>query len=189
MPAEYVDLPIYREVLASALGFTPSDLNANRAGRLSASQRASLLRSDIVRLGGVALCLLAAVGSVGLAFAIGTGDPLFATLLSLAAVLIFAAGALAVSSFALWRDLTAGAVSRLEGQVEPTVRQFEATKSTPLRPASTYEGYFWVVGDQRFAVSGTAFGALTPARHCLYFLPRTRRVVAAEPMSSVAAWR
>ncbi len=40
-PAEYVDLPIYHDELASALGFTPSDLEANRAGRLTASQRAA----------------------------------------------------------------------------------------------------------------------------------------------------
>lgn len=40
---EYVDIPIYRDELAQALHFNPSDLQQNRAGRLSVSQRSTQL--------------------------------------------------------------------------------------------------------------------------------------------------
>jgi hypothetical protein len=42
--AEYIQLPIYRDQLARAMYFTPSDIEANRSGRLSDSQRSNQYR-------------------------------------------------------------------------------------------------------------------------------------------------
>jgi hypothetical protein len=63
VPAEYVDLPIYHDELAAALGFTTADLEANRAGRLSAAQRSSWFRKYVYRsvaVGGVIALVAAA---------------------------------------------------------------------------------------------------------------------------------
>jgi len=184
VPAEYVDLPIYHEELAGALGFNEADLEANRAGRLSASERASWFRHHVYRAGGSAVvCLLLAAGCVATAFVIGIGYQLAWAALIFAALILFLGGYNAVVAFNLSQDLNAGIVSSVEGLVQPSV---EVTNMRPVSylPPLPLWTFYWVVGDQRFWVSGKAYGVLTPARHRLYFLPRTRRVVAAEPISS-----
>ncbi|HEV2032795.1 MAG TPA: hypothetical protein VGU71_01135 [Candidatus Dormibacteraeota bacterium] len=192
MPPEYVDLPIYRDGLASALGFTPSDLDSNRAGRISASQRASLLRNLAVRVGTTLVCLLGAVGSAGVAWSIGAssdhGPKYQAAIvqsLVIAAVLVFAAGVSAWSCRKQWKDVMEGLVSSVEDVVEPTGQPIQVRRAWALE-RSVFWRYFWMVGDQRFAVSPKAYIAVTKARHRLYFLPRTRRLLAAEPISTVA---
>ncbi len=184
VPAEYVDLPIYHEELAGALGFNEADLEANRAGRLSASQRASWFRQHVYRaVGSAAVCLLLAAGCVALAFAIGIGYQLAWAVLILAALILFLGGYMAVVAFNLSQDLTAGVVSSVEGLVQPSVQVINM-RTVSYVPAMPLWTFYWVVGDQRFWVSGKAYGVLTPARHRLYFLPLTRRVVAAEPIGS-----
>ena len=182
MPAEYVDLPIYHEQLAAALGFTTSDLEADRTGHLSAAQSASLYRRLIFRIGGAtAICVAAAAGCVVWALSIGIGYRPSELVLALAAVLLFAAGAIAVNGYKLWRDLAAGIVSSVEGLVKPTEKETDIRTGYGMTtPVWTY---YWIVGDQKFGVTGKAYGALTPARHRLYYLPLTRRVLAAEPIS------
>jgi hypothetical protein len=182
MPAEYVDLPLYHKALAEALGFTEADLEANRAAHLSPSQSASLYGRLTFRMGGGAtICVATAAGCVAWALAIGIGHRPSELFLALAAVLLFAAGAIAVNGFKLWRDLNTGVVSSVEGFVKPTEKETDIR--TQLGTSVPVWSYYWVVGDQRFAVTGKAYDVLTPARHRLYFLPVTRKVVAAEPIS------
>jgi len=69
--------------------------------------------------------------------------------------------------------------------VEGFVKQTE--RETDIRTAYGQSlpiwTYYWVVdGGQRFWVPGRVYPVLTPARHRLYFLPQTRRIVAAEPI-------
>ena len=181
MPTEYVDLPIYHEELAAALGFTAADLEANRAGRLSAAQRSSWLRQYVYRsVAGVAVVALVAAGCVVIAFAIGIGASLSWQVLALAVLLLGAAGYFGVIAFRLAEDLNGGVVSSVEGLVQPSVNVTNI-KTGSLGPGMPVWSFYWIVGDQRFAVYGKAYGVLTPARHRLYFLPRTRRVVSAEP--------
>jgi hypothetical protein len=174
---EYVDLPIYHEELASALGFSASDLDANRGGRLSAAQRSALLRVEARRMVGIAVCLPIAAGFIVAAFAIGITSGLSARFVALAAVALFIAGFLAFGSLRLWPDIRAGKVSSLEGFVNPGMQTKHVGRNT-------VPDFYWDLGDQRFHVPGKAYGVLTPAPHRLYFLPLTRRIVAAEPISS-----
>ncbi len=184
MPAEYVDLPIYHEELADALGFNQTDLEANRAGRLSASERAFGFRQNVYRpVGGASFCLLLAAGFAALAFAIGFSYLVAWALVVVAALLVFAAGYLAMVAFNIAQDLNSGVVSSVEGLVQPSVQVTNLKTSSSL-PAMPLWSFYWAVGDQRFWVSGKAYGVLTPARHRLYFLPRTRRIVAAEPITT-----
>jgi len=184
MPAEYVDLPIYHEELAGALGFNEEDLVANRAGRLSASERAYWFRQYVYRtVASAAVCLLLAAGFVALAFAVGIGYQLAWALLVLAALILFLGSYVAVVAFNLLQDLNAGLVASVEGLVQPSVNVTNL-RTVSYMPAMPIWTFYWVVGDQRFWVSGKAYGVLTPARHRLYFLPRTRRVVAVEPIST-----
>lgn len=86
-------------------------------------------------------------------------------------------------TYPLWRDLNAGIVSSVEGFVQPAER--ETRIRTGYGPGVQLWAFYWVVDNgQRFWVTGKAYGVLTPARHRRYFLPLTRRIVAAEPISS-----
>jgi len=178
--AEYVQLPIYRDELARALNFTASDLQENRAGRLSASQRSTQLgvvaRSAVKSL---ILLLLACAGIAGW-FVIGVATVLGLIPLALAALFLAWVGIFAWYMPPVWRDADAGVVSSVEGLVTPAERQ----QSIPAGDANvTIWSYYWVVdGGQRFWVAGKAYPVLTPARHRLYFLPSSRRIVAAEPI-------
>ena len=184
MPAEYVDLPIYHEELAGALGFNEADLEDNRAGRLSASERVYWLRHHVYRdVGRASVLLLLAAGSIGVAFAIGFRYQLGWGALLVAALLVFGAGYLAWVALTVSQDLNGGVVSLVEGFVQPGVNVTNV-KTTSTLPAMPIWSFYWAVDGQRFWVSGKAYGVLTPARHRLYFLPRTRRVVAAEPISA-----
>lgn len=178
-PVEYVDFPVYHDELASALGFAPADLEANRAGCLTASERDFQLRPVRNTVLITAVFLLLAAGCVALVFTVGIGTGISTPSLVLAAVFLLTVGLLGYSSIPVWRDLRAGLVSTVEGMVRPAERETDiATRGGGRVPVFTY---YWVVDDQqRFTVTGKAYGVLTPARHRLYFLPRSRRVVAAE---------
>lgn len=71
MPSEYVDMPIYLDELASALAFTPADLETNRTGRLSLSQRATQFRAIAKSIAVSTGCLLLAGGCTLAAVIIG----------------------------------------------------------------------------------------------------------------------
>ena len=181
MPADYVDLPIYHEELARALGFTSADLVENRSGRLTEYQRAFQFRLISRAIAISVVCLPLAAGSVVLAVAIGISTGLAERILLVAAVFAFVVGLMAWTSIPLWRDLNSGLVSSVEGFVQPTEK--ETRIRTGYGPGMGVLSFYWIVGDQRFAAPGKAYGVLTPARHRLYFLPLTRRVVAAEPIT------
>lgn len=178
---DYVDLPIYRDGLAAALKFTPSDLAANRAGRLGASQRSNQLHA-IARASVISSVLaLVAAGCVAAAIAVG-----IMTLIGFGALVIAATCAawIGINVWYLvpvWRDVDAGTVSTLDGFVKAS----EHETDIKTRPGTSLPvwSYYWTVDDgQRFWVTGKAYAALVPARHRLYFLPSSRRIVAADPV-------
>lgn len=173
---EYVDFPIYHQELQSALRFTPSDLAANRSGKLSQAQRALLVKDDAKRIGCVVISLAVAGGCTSIAFAIGITTGLSLRILLVAAIAVFVAGVLGFTSFRLWDDVRRGAVSTLEGFVTPGEQENSGSGPSVVQ-------FYWTVDRERFYVPGKAYGVLTPARHRLYFLPLTRRIVAAEPIS------
>jgi hypothetical protein len=178
---EYVELPIYRDQLASALKFTPSDLEVNRGGRLSDSQRATLHRL-IARYVALSIVFIVLTGTgVVLAFEIGVGTGLGVRLLLAAGASLVIAAVFAWYGVPLWRDVAAGEVSSIEGMVRPAERETDIRSGSG--PRFPIWSYYWIVEDnQRFPVAGMVYAALTPARHRVYFLPLTRRIVAAEPI-------
>lgn len=164
---------MYRGALADAVGFTDDDLAANQAGRLSAGQRASLVRSERNRIALVALCVVL----VGLCLVVpaltGVNSLKDVKFLLLALVFTMLGGAVAFSAAQLWRDLQSGAVAQLESFVSSTTKTDSGTAN-----------YYWIAGQQRFSVSGDMYTVLEPGRYRLYFLPRSRRIVAAEPSAA-----
>ena len=114
---EYVELPIYRDQLASALKFTPSDLDLNRASRLSDSQRAVFHRL-IARYVALSIVFILLTGAgVFWAFTIGVWTWLGVRLLLAAAAFLLIVGVFAWYAVPLWRDVAAGAVLSIEGMV------------------------------------------------------------------------
>jgi hypothetical protein len=183
VPVEYVDLPIYRDQLASALKFTPSELAVNRAGRLSDSQRATLHRLIARYVGLSIVFIVLTAAAVVWALAIGVGSGLGVRLLLVAAAFLAFVGVFTWYMVPLWRDVAAGVVSSIEGMVRTTERETDI--GTGHGRSFPIWSHYWVVDDsQRFPVAGMVYAALTPARHRVYFLPLTRRIVAAEPVSS-----
>ncbi len=180
---EYVDLPIYRDQLAAAMNSTPSDLDANRAGRLGANQlsnqKRAMARAVTISLG------LALVGAACVAAAVAIG---ITSLIGFAALAVAACCAAWIGIGAwynvpVWRDVNAGIVSMTQGFVKATESETDVQTGPGTRlPIWSYS---WTVDDlQRFWVPGKAYAALTPARHRLYFLPLSRRIMAAEPIIS-----
>ena len=180
---EYVELPIYRDQLASALKFTPSELAVNRAGGLSDSQRATLDRV-IARYVALSIVFILLTGaSVFWAFTIGVGTGLGVRLLLAAAAFLVIVGVFTWYTVPLWRDVAAGAVLSIEGMVRTAERETDIGTGNGRR--YPIWSHYWVVDEsQRFPVAGMVYAALTPARHRVYFLPLTRRIVAAEPVIS-----
>src|ERR1700736_458659 len=179
---EYVELPIYRDQLASALKFTPSDLDLNRAGRLSDSQRAILHRL-IARYVALSIVFILLIGaSVVWAFTIGVGTGLGVRLLLAAAAFLVIVGVFTYSAVPLWRDVAAGAVLRIEGMVRTSERETDI--GTGHGRSYPIWSHYWIVDEsRRFPVAGGVYAALTPARHRVYFLPLPRGIVAAEPVA------
>ena len=170
---DYADLPMYRGALADAVGFSDADLESNRAGRLSQSQRASLMREDRIRIGFVVLCAVVAVVSFVIALTFGPGNIKALKGWALTAFFVLAAGLGIVSAQKLWRDLRSGVVRAVEGFVTSTMQQ-----------SGSAQEYYWVVGDQRFSVTGDMYTILEPGRYRLYMLPRTRHIVSIEPTTA-----
>jgi len=167
--ADYVDLPIYRDELASALRFTVADLEANRLGRLTLSQRRTqrraLVGSAAISIFGLALGL----GFCVIAFVEGIATLAGLRILLLAAVFLAIAGLGARTNLPLWLDLQAGRVASIEGRVQPA-EQETVLRSLYGSGIAMWSFYWLVDASQRFRVSGRAYGVLTPARHRLYFL-------------------
>ncbi|TME53381.1 MAG: hypothetical protein E6I53_03000 [Chloroflexi bacterium] len=179
---EYVDLPIYHDELSQALNFTASDLQENRAGRLSDSQSSTQQRVVARSVVKSVVLLLLACGGIAGWLAIGVTTILGLIPFFLAVLFLCWIGIFAWYMPPLWRDASAGVVSRVEGFVKQSERRRDIAIGSGQRvPIWTY---YWVVDDrQRFWVPGRVYAVLTPARHRLYFLPESRRIVAAEPIS------
>jgi hypothetical protein len=82
--------------------------------------------------------------------------------------------------FPVWQDVRAGVVSSVEGLVLPLERV--TTLSAGYQSIPIWSHYWTVDDGQRFWVPGQVYPVLTPARHRLYFLPSSRRIVSAEPI-------
>ena len=177
---EYVKLPIYLEELSQALDFSTSDLEDNRAGRLSAAQLSTQLRVLARSATLAAVFLLLAGACVAGALAVGVTTGLGILILVLALPCLAFVGLWARYAIPRWRDVNAGLVSTVEGFIQGGERETTVRVSSGTMPIWSY--YWTVDGGQRFWVRGKAYAVLMPARHRLYFLPSSRRVVAAEPV-------
>jgi hypothetical protein len=184
--ADYIALPVYRDELGAALGFTPPDLEANRQGRLGQSQEATWFRLFFRSAAKSGISLLVAIGALALAFSGGIAGVLGVTLLIVAATFLAFIGINAWYMLPAWRDVNAGVVSTVEGLVRPAERETRIPMGSGL--STVMWSYYWVVdGQQRFWVPGKAYPLLIPARHRIYFLPSSRRIVAAEPITGTTS--
>jgi len=172
--SDYARLPIYQEQLAAALGFSQVDLEFNRAGRLSSNQASTLMRDVASRVVGSVLALLFSIACL-------TWGAMFSgAFLALGAIAGLACLLLAAKAVQLSQDQRSGRVSKVEGWVQSSYSQEDV--ASRYGPRSTFLSFRWQVAGQMFRVPGKPYAALVSARHRLYFLPVTRRVISAEPL-------
>lgn len=177
---EYVRLPIYLDELARAVGFTSGDLELNRAGRLSSEQRRSLECGLRPRVVGAAVCLACAVGALVGIVAFRPPQNTGAAFLALAGLAGFCGVLIASGAARLSQDLKGSTVRDVEGYV--TSSESATHLNSRFGPHGTFLRFVWSVGGDRFVVPGRAYAVLAPAHYRLFFLPRTRRIVALEPL-------
>lgn len=177
--SDYVELPIYDDELLAALGTDQNAVAINRAGRLAESQRVQLLRS-LFRAGLIGVAsLIGAAGCLMVAFVLGMTTGLGISLALLSGCFAAFIALAARYNLPLLRDIRGGVVSSIEGFVSSGER--ETRVRSGYGPGVPIKGYYWEVDSrERFWVSAEAFLALRPAEHRIYFLPKTRRVLAAE---------
>lgn len=178
----YADLPIYQDELAQALGFDATELEMNRAGRLGPAEARLQMRRMVKPIGGTLVFLAATAGFGSLLRTVGVASVSGAELLVGMALSLVLVGLGIRFAALLLLDLRAGVVESVEGDVKTAE---SATRVGPIGifPGTRIWSYSWYLdGGGRFVVPGRAFAVLTPGRHRLFYLPRSRRLVAAEPV-------
>lgn len=163
--------------LMAALQFTPADLDANRAGRLSDAQRERLRRSGrpmFYAVVGLALALI-----IGAALLIYLGQRSESPILSLVGVSLTVINAVVLavgvgSRLRLREDLRSGQVVMIDGVVRRVVR-------VGRRSAAYVLAVELPQGTLRLNVSKAVFnGFQDGVRYHLYRTPSARLLVAAE---------
>jgi len=163
--------------LASVLGFSREDLDANRAGRLSPAQAAKLRRT---RTGDIIRGLVSAVVSAGMVTLWPLLNGSTTTLLFWALVLLFPAAFALVS---LWsagqrsRDLQSGTVAIAGGPLQRHAEDLGSTRRTPT--------YTLNAGGVKLNVPLEVYGAFADDGHyALYHTPHSRTLLSAEPLDA-----
>lgn len=156
------------EDLGHLLHFDGADLDSNRAGLISASQRKRFWRRDLLQLVAASACLIGGVlFNVGLIAgwftARGKGAGLGLALMALGVVFGFA-------SALLWLDLATGKVAMVEGQLQMIER---STRSGVV--------YSFEVGGLTFNVPSQAYGQIPVVPMRVYYLRRSQALLALEP--------
>lgn len=151
--------------------FGQADLDANRAGLLSAAQRQRLVRGDVLEGLAAAVCLVAgAIFNVALLAgwmtAHGRGAALGVTLMVIGVLL-------GVWSWETWLDLATGNVLVAEGPLRATERV--VTGRSGPRTIYSFE-----VGGQTFDVPKAAHDEVHEGNRRLYYLRHTRTVLSVD---------
>ncbi|HEX7264831.1 MAG TPA: hypothetical protein VF383_11690 [Candidatus Dormibacteraeota bacterium] len=164
------------EDLGKIFHFDEADLDANRAGLLSASQRTRLWRQDMLKILGAAVCLVA-----GTVYNIGElagwlPVPTHGRGAVLGIALILLGLVLAVWSAQTWLDLTPGSVLVANGYLHQNQRTVSGRYGQPITV------YCFQIGNETFDVPIAAYDALHEGNRRLYYLRRTRTVLSVESL-------
>ena len=177
--AETVASRLLATELASALGFSREDLDANRAGRLSPAQSARLGR---IRNRAIVTALVSGAIAAGIVALWPSFNGSTTSIIFWALLLFFPAALAAVS---LWnavqhtRDLQGGTIAMAGG---PLHREAENVGSTRRAPNYTLNA-----GGVRLHVPLAVYGAFADGGHyALYHTPHSRVLLAAEPLDAPA---
>jgi hypothetical protein len=166
-----------RDILAAANSFSLEDLEANRNGEVTASQRRKALPRA---LAGAFFSLLALVfgGFFYFVFAdlssSGGEEPFIILLLPgiVGGIFLLVGGIMFVNAML---DMTVSTLQHVDGIGHKEKRV------TGGKNRRTY--YYYVINGQRFEVSYRAFAALIDGlEYRLYHLPRTKRLIAIDPL-------
>ena len=156
------------EDLGNVLHFDAADLDSNRAGLISATQRSRLWRRDMLQLVGASAFLIGGiVFNVGLIAgwftAQGKGAGLGLALMAVGVVIGFA-------SALMWLDLSTGRVATVEGQLQMIER---TTRSGIV--------YSFEVGGLSFTVPRRAYDQMPATPMRVYYLRRSQTLLSLEP--------
>jgi hypothetical protein len=174
------DDPIMR-----VLEYTTDDVDANRAGRLGAWQRARIERRrrqyliSGILMTGLFLAIDYIIAWRPDAMATQPGIAIFVAIFPLLTAVITG-----VMVTLLNRDLSAGRVERASGPItRASSSGYGGYHPATGRHLRSRTRYTIQVGDKRFSVPGKTFSAFRGAEHvsyAVYYLPRTKIIVGAE---------
>jgi hypothetical protein len=157
------------ENLGQVFHYAEADLDTNRAGLISSSQRSRLWRRDMVQLVAAAACLAGGVlFNVGLLAGWFTAHGKGAIL---GVALILVGVLFGWSSALLWLDLAGGRVATAEGELRTMER------ATP-RSGNVFS---FEIGGLSFSVPRSAYDQVHEGRRRLYYLRRSGTLLALEP--------
>ena len=154
--------------LGHLLHFDGADLDSNRAGLISPSQRSRLWRRDMLQLVGASACLIG-----GIVFNVGLLAGWFAAHgkgAGLGVALMLVGGLIGFASTLLWLDLATGQVSAVQGQLQMVVT---AGRSGMVHSIE--------VGGLSFTVSPQVYDQIPATPMRVYYLRRSRTLLALEP--------
>ncbi len=168
--------------MRDALDFTPEDLDANKTLQLSGRQRNRMIFSVIGQAIFLGILVLTPVIGFGVYWLsegqIRIDGSDYFPILFVGAVLLIIDIAILASIISGVREAFGGTVESVTGYLDERTEVRGSGKSR-----RTY--YYYIVNNQKFTVTPAAHKAsIKNLRYTLYYLPKSRKVVSAEPIPS-----
>lgn len=174
--------------LMDALDFTPADLQANRAGEVSAAQQEKLAEIRSSENQDITFAALFLV--IPLLFGCGICLFLFNVPTIIASVdylveviIVFIIAVLVAVGWSAWQGRAAGQATR-----QGVVAMVEGPLSLATDEQRSRSRFFVVIGEERFHIPWRIYDALNKYRHTgavhrLYYIPGVRYVLSMEPVA------
>lgn len=165
------------EILSQANGFSPEDLQANKNGEVTQTQRMGSLKKLIPGLLSIGITLV--FGIVFLYLMMANSD-LKSNLFSL----LFVGGFITIFVATSFTSVLNAIIDYFTH--EPEMVEGQGSKITRRKSSgrSSRTVYYYVIGGREFEVPQKAFPALLEkASYRAYFMPKTNRLLAIEPIS------
>ena len=167
--------------LRDALDFTPEDLESNKTMQLSGRQRNNLIFGVIGLVILLAVLIFIPILLAGVAWLNSDGRLTFDG--SDIVPFLFVGGIMLVVDIVIFASILSGVREAFGGKVESLTGYLDERTEVRGSGKSRRTYYYYVIDNQKFTVTPAALKAsIKDMRYRLFFLPKSRKVVSAEPI-------